>query len=120
MKCSVIKCKYKPNYVIICITKGVKNMGILVVVIIGLGALFGFNRLMGYKKGNITLQLNERYIHLNEYVKAVKQELVNQGKNVEYEGNRIFAIDKNRYILVEQNVSMGGVPLQHTILKRIK
>jgi len=94
-------------------------MDILVAVFIGLAALVGFNWLMGYKKGNITLQLNERYIHLNEYVKAVKQELVNQDRNVEYEGNRIFSIDKNRYILVERNVSMGGVPLQHTILKRI-
>ena len=95
-------------------------MGILVTVFIGLAALFGFNWLMGYKKGYITLQLEERYIHLNEYVKAVKQELVKQGRSVEYEGNRIFSIDKNRYMLVERNVSMGGVPLQHTILKRVK
>ncbi|PGK51710.1 hypothetical protein CN918_28375 [Priestia megaterium] len=95
-------------------------MEILVVVVIALGALFGFNWLMGYKKGNIQLDLDNRYIHLNDYVKAIKQELTKQGKDVMYNGNRIFTIDKHQYVLVERNVSMGGVPLQHTVLKRLK
>lgn len=95
-------------------------MQILVAAVIAIAALFGFNWLMGYKKGNITLDLDDRYIHLNEYVEAIKQELITQGKQVAYNGNRIFTIDNNRYVLVERNVSMGGVPLQHTVLKRLK
>jgi len=98
----------------------VMNMDILIGVVIGLLALFGFNWLMGYKKGNIQLDLDERYIHLKEYVQAIQEELTKQGKQVSYQGNRIFSIDNHRYLLVERNVSMGGAPLQHTVLKRLK
>lgn len=102
------------------IVKGEMNMNILIGVVMGLLALFGFNWLMGYKKGNIQLDLEERYISLKEYVQAIQVELEKQGKQVSYLGNRIFLIDNHRYLLVERNVSMGGVPLQHTVLKRLK
>lgn len=96
------------------------KMNIILGVILGLLALFGFNWFMGYKKGNIQLDLNERYISLKEYVQAVQVELKKQGRQVSYQGNRIFIIDNHRYLLIERNVSMGGVPLQHTVLKRLK
>lgn len=102
------------------IVEGEMNMNILIGVVMGLLAFFGFNWLMGYKKGNIQLDLEERYISLKEYVQAIQVELEKQGKQVSYLGNRIFLIDNHRYLLVERNVSMGGVPLQHTVLKRLK
>lgn len=48
---------------------------------------------MGYRNQNITLDIDERYMDLNKYSKAVKAELESQGKTVEYKGNRIFMID---------------------------
>jgi hypothetical protein len=91
---------------------------ILIVSILFILSLWGINWLMGYRKGNITLDLDNRYTNLNEYVNAVQLELEKQGRNVTYQGNRAFLIDGKVYILNDMNVSMGGVPLQHTILRR--
>lgn len=95
-------------------------MEILFLLILIAFGFLGLNWLMGYRNGNITLDLDDRYIHLNDYVKAVKEELEKQGKTVDYKGNRLFLIDGRKYHLIERNVSMGGVPLQHTILQRVK
>ncbi|MEH7452506.1 hypothetical protein [Gottfriedia acidiceleris] len=84
-----------------------------------IAGIFGFNWLMGYRHQNITLDLDERYLNLNDYAKAVKAELESQGKTVDYIGNRLFIINGKKYHLIERNVSMGGVPLQHTILQKI-
>ncbi len=84
-----------------------------------LGLAF-FNFLMGYRTGNITMDLDDRYIDLNKYVKAIMAELESQGRAVEYKGNRRFIIDGKPYTFIERNVSMGGVPLQRTILKPVK
>ncbi len=89
------------------------------ILIILFAGVFGFNWLMGYRNQNITLDLDERYIDLKEYAKAVKAELESQGKTVEYRGNRLFIINGKQYHLIERNVSMGGVPLQHTILQKL-
>ncbi|WP_420486126.1 hypothetical protein [Gottfriedia acidiceleris] len=86
---------------------------ILIFLIVG---VFGFNWLMGYRNQNITLDLDERYLNLIEYAKA---ELESQGKTVDYRGNRLFIINGKQYHLIERNVSMGGVPLQHTILQKV-
>ncbi len=77
----------------------------------------GFNWLMGYRKNHIQIDLDERYIDYNEYVRALKNELSGQGKDVEYLGNRKFKIDGKKYLFIERNITMGGVPLQRTILK---
>ncbi|WP_254901144.1 hypothetical protein [Tuberibacillus sp. Marseille-P3662] len=95
-------------------------MGFFIGVILFIAAIFGFNWFMGYKKDNITLDLEDRYTNLQDYAEAVKQELENRGKTVTSRRNRYFNIDGKSYVLVERNVSMGGVPLQHTILKRTK
>ncbi|WHY62493.1 hypothetical protein [Cytobacillus firmus] len=89
---------------------------ILFLAILGL-CLFGFNWLMGYRKNHITIDLDERYVDFKEYVEAIQSELVNHGREVSYIGNRKFIIDGKTYIFIERNVSMGGVPLQRTILK---
>jgi hypothetical protein len=91
------------------------SLGIFAIVFAG--GLFLFNTLMGYKKGNITIDLDERYIDYNEYIQAIKQDLESKGREVKYEGNGKFVIDGKRYLFMERNVSMGGVPLQRTILK---
>ncbi|PFG07427.1 hypothetical protein [Bacillus sp. es.034] len=89
------------------------------IILAGGGALFLFNWLMGYRKGHIQIDFEERYFKEKEYIEAIKRELVEQGRNVEYEGDRKFLIDGRRYLLIERNVSMGGVPLQRTILKPV-
>jgi hypothetical protein len=89
---------------------------ILFLVILGL-CFIGFNWLMGYRKNHITIDLDERYVDFKEYIEAIKSELANQGREVSYIGNRKFIIDGQTYFFIERNVSMGGVPLQRTILK---
>lgn len=89
---------------------------ILFLTILGL-CLLGFNWLMGYRKKHITIDLDERYVDFKEYVEAIQSELINQGREVSYIGNRKFVIDGQTYIFIERNVPMGGVPLQRTILK---
>ncbi|WP_066174388.1 hypothetical protein [Bacillus marinisedimentorum] len=84
-----------------------------------LGLAF-FNFLMGYRKGHITIDLDDRYIDFNRYVKAIASELESQGHTVEYKGSRRFNIDGKSYTFIERNISMGGVPLQRTILKPAK
>jgi hypothetical protein len=79
--------------------------------------LLGFNWLMGYRKDHIIIDLDERYVDFGEYVKAIEYELVKQGREVSYKGNRNFIIDGRSYTFIERNISMGGVPLQRTILK---
>lgn len=89
---------------------------ILILIMFGL-CLFGFNWLMGYRKNHITIDLEERYTDFTEYVKAIEDELMKQGRKVSYQGNRKFIIDGRAYIFLERNISMGGVPVQRTILK---
>ncbi|WP_080846265.1 hypothetical protein [Cytobacillus gottheilii] len=90
---------------------------IILYILFGIGFLFFFNWLMGYKKGNITIDFDERYFNKKEYVEAIKNKLESEGKEVAYKGNGRFNIDGKNYLLIERNVSMGGVPLQRTILK---
>lgn len=92
-------------------------MILIISLIISIVFLILFNRLMGYRKGNITVDFDERYINHKEYVVAIKSKLEDQGREVYYTGNNRFIIDGENYLFYERNVSMGGVPLQRTILK---
>ncbi|REB05523.1 hypothetical protein DVB69_14720 [Sporosarcina sp. BI001-red] len=78
--------------------------------------LFGFNKLMGYRKGNITLDLDERYTSSTEQAIAVTEELQKQGKTAEYKGKGHFLVDGLPYIVHKRNVSMRGIPLERTVL----
>ena len=94
------------------------NFFLMIAVIVA--SLTGFNWLMGYRKNHIQVDLDDRYIDYNEYVRALKRELRSQGKEVDYLGDRTFRIDGKKYLFIERNVTMGGVPLQRTIFKPIK
>ncbi|MFD2657548.1 hypothetical protein [Gracilibacillus thailandensis] len=89
----------------------------LLVIIMFTGAFCLFNWLMGYKKGNIIIDLDDRYIQYSEYVSAIQRKLESEGRDVTYLGDRRFSIDGKNYMFIERNVSMGGVPMQRTILK---
>lgn len=78
--------------------------------------LFGFNRLMGYRKGNITLELDGRYASLTDQANAVIEELRKQGKSAEYNGDGHYVVDGLSYVVLKRNVAMGGVPLERTVL----
>lgn len=75
---------------------------------------------MGYRKKHITITFDDRYTDVNEHVAAIKKELKQQGREVNYIGDRKFEIDGKTYIFFERTVPLGGVPLQRTILKPVK
>jgi hypothetical protein len=95
-------------------------MEIILAILIGVGMFLFFNFLMGYGKGHIQIDFEERYFKESEYIEAIMAELEKQGKEVHYQGNRHFIIDGEPYVFLERNVPMGGVPMQRTILKPIK
>lgn len=75
---------------------------------------------MGYKKDNITLDLEERYTNQKKQSYAVIKELMIQGKTAEYTGNGEYSVDGKRYAVMQRNVGMGGAALQPTVLVPIK
>ncbi len=89
---------------------------ILVIIAVFALALIGFNILMGYKKGNISLELDGRYENLTDRARAITEELEKQGKIVEYNGEGHFHINGAPYVVLVRNVSMGGAPLERTVL----
>lgn len=95
-------------------------VGIILTFVIGAGMLALFNWLMGYGKEYIQIDFEERYFKEKEHIEAIRLELEKQGKKVHYQGNGYFIIDDRPYLFIERTVSMGGVPMQRTILKPIK
>ncbi|WP_085992581.1 hypothetical protein [Oceanobacillus senegalensis] len=77
------------------------------------------NWIFGNNKKSITVELNKHYVDTEEYIKAVQIKLENQGRNVQYRGNRTFSIDGKDYMLHELHIPSGIIPIQYTILKRI-
>lgn len=90
------------------------------IVVVGIGSFFLFNWLMGYRKGHIQIDFNERYMDHKAYVQAIEAELDRKGYQANYEGDFTFRINGKPYVFIERNVPMGGVPLQRTILKPVK
>lgn len=78
--------------------------------------LFFFNMLMGYRKGNISLELDGRYTSLTDQANAVTAELKKQGKTAEYKGDGQYLVDGRSYVVLKRQVPMGGVPLERTVL----
>jgi len=97
-------------------TLGLVLFGILLFVLY----LLAFNWYMGQGKGHIILDLDERYFEFNEYIDAILHELREKGKEARYVSYRQFVIDGISYRLIERTVTVGGVPLQRTILKPLK
>ncbi|MCA1066277.1 hypothetical protein QTG56_21600 [Rossellomorea sp. AcN35-11] len=94
-------------------------MGFLFILLGGIVLFMLSNWLMGYRKEHIQIDFEERYFKEGEYIEAIRQELEQKGKDVEYVGERKFIVDGKTYLFIERNVSMGGVPLQRTILKPV-
>jgi flavorubredoxin len=92
-------------------------MMLLYILIAFLVALFFMNWLLGYKKGNITLTLDNRYSDLKEYANAISEELEQEGKQAVYKGRREFLVDGKLYEFSDRTVPIGGVPTQQTILQ---
>jgi hypothetical protein len=92
-------------------------MMLLYIFITFLVALFFMNWLLGYKKGNITLTLDNRYSDLKEYAKAISEELEQEGKQAVYKGGREFFVDGKLYEFSDRTVPIGGFPTQQTILQ---
>jgi flavorubredoxin len=92
-------------------------MMLLYIFITFLVALFFMNWLLGYKKGNITLTLDNRYSDLKEYANAISEELEQEGKQAVYIGGREFLVDGKLYEFSDRTVPIGGVPTQQTILQ---
>lgn len=89
-----------------------------ILLLIGFLAALGllFNSLLGYRKNNIIIDLDQRYTSLQDHTEAVIQELQQQDREVESVGNRKLKIDGTVYILRERTVNVARVPLQRTIL----
>ena len=90
---------------------------ILGIIAVGAAFWFFFSYLLGFKKKNITMTFDDRFYTLDEHVKAIEQKLKQDGKQVEYLGNRRFLVNGKRYMFVERTVPMSGVPMQQTILE---
>jgi len=84
---------------------------------LGAGFWFFYSYLLGFRNKNITMTFDDRFYALEEHVKAIEEKLKQDGKLVEYLGNRRFLVNGQRYLFVERTVPMSGVPVQQTILE---
>jgi hypothetical protein len=71
-------------------------------------------------KNKIVLELDERYFNQIDLRNAVIERLKKEGKNCEAVDNYTILINNQKYTLTEKNISMGGVPLQQVILKKVE
>lgn len=81
------------------------------------GYWFYYVFLLGFKKGNIVMTFNERFIHHEDHIQAVKRRLKDDGRHFEYLGDRKFIVDGKPYLFMERTVPGDFGPLQQTILK---
>lgn len=94
------------------------NIMLIIVTVVAL--ILFFNWLMGHKKGNIIIDFEERHFNRNEYVATIHSKLESEGREVSYEGNSLFLIEGKKYLFLERNVNVGGVPVRRTILQPVK
>ncbi|WP_147511417.1 hypothetical protein [Bacillales bacterium] len=90
---------------------------LLAFLALGAGFWFFYSYLLGYRNKNITMTFDDRFYTLDEHVKAIEHKLKQDGKLVEYLGNRRFLVNGKRYVFVERTVPMSGIPVQQTILE---
>ncbi len=60
-----------------------------------------FNTLMGYRKGHIQIDFDERPIDHQAYVEAIEKELIERGHDVHYEGDYTFIVDEKPYVFLK-------------------
>lgn len=94
---------------------------IILAIVVFFVIVFGFKWILGSKKGDIKLDLDSRFENPDKQAGAIKQELENQGKEVEYKQNGHFIIDGTPYIMQAQS-ELGGAGISHqsTVLTPIK
>ena len=90
---------------------------LLALVAVGAAFWFFFSYLLGFRNKNITMTFDDRFYALEDHVKAIEEKLKQDGKLVEYLGNRRFLVNGQRYLFVERTVPMSGIPVQQTILE---
>ncbi|MFA9555728.1 hypothetical protein ACERII_00270 [Evansella sp. AB-rgal1] len=91
-------------------------MEIFIGAIILLGIYILFNYIMGYRKNQIVIDFEERYVNVHEHMEAIQAKLETQGRKVEQNGVRGLLIDNRPYFFIERTINMGGIPMQRTIL----
>ncbi|WP_244895431.1 hypothetical protein [Evansella clarkii] len=55
---------------------------IILIIVTSAALLLFFNWLMGYQKGNIIIDFEERHFNRNEYVAAIHSTLESEGREV--------------------------------------
>src|SRR5699024_10712154 len=96
-------------------------LDVVLAIVVFFVIVFGFKWILGSKKGDIKLDLDSRFENPDKQAGAIKQELENQGKEVEYKQNAHFIIDGTPYIMQAQS-ELGGAGISHqsTVLTPIK
>src|SRR5699024_4145743 len=96
-------------------------LDVVLAIVVFFVIVFGFKWILGSKKGDIKLDLDSRFENPDKKAGATKQELENQGKEVEYKHNGLFIIDGTPYIMQAQS-ELGGAGISHksTVLTPIK
>src|SRR5699024_20414 len=96
-------------------------LDVVLAIVVFFVIVFGFKWILGSKKGDIKLDLDSRFENPDKQAGAIKQELENQGKEVEYKQDCHFIIDGTPYIMQAQS-ELGGAGISHqsTVLTPIK
>ncbi|UOQ42625.1 hypothetical protein MUN89_11615 [Halobacillus salinarum] len=89
-------------------------MNLIITILLFFLLVYFIAGLLGYKKGTIIIDLDEKYLVFNQnYVNAIIEELSKQGKTAVYIDYRRFSIDGRDYIAHELHWGF----LQRTLLK---
>jgi hypothetical protein len=72
-------------------------MMLIYTLLIFIAVVLFINWLLGYKTGNITLTLDDRYTDPKEYAEAIIKELEEEGKQAVYKGGRKILVDGKLY-----------------------
>src|SRR5699024_12882896 len=89
-------------------------LDVVLAIVVFFVIVYGFKWILGSRKGDINLDLDSRFENPDNQAGAIKQELDNQGKDVEYKQNGHFIIDGTPYIMQGHN-ELGGDGIAHQI-----
>src|SRR5699024_9845739 len=87
-------------------------LDVVLAIVVFFVIVFGFKWILGSKKGDIKLDLDSLFENPDKHAGAIKQELENQGKEVEYKQNGDFIIDGTPYIM-QAHSELGGAGISH-------
>ncbi|SHK49938.1 hypothetical protein SAMN02745163_03925 [Clostridium cavendishii DSM 21758] len=90
---------------------------ILLIMISG-GLLIYFTVYRHYRKGNIVLELDDRYVKQSEKMNAVIEHLTKEGYRCEKIDNYFMLLNGKRHKVYDTNLSYGLVPVQQLVIER--